>query len=241
MIDLHGKTAVVTGGTRGIGRAIVETLLDCGATVLYTGTHPAPAQPISGAQYAQLDLADEASRAAFIKQTFPELQKLDVLVNNAGINIIEPIEKITDEHWQNVLEINLTGAMRMLRAAAPKLSASGQGRVVNIASISAITSIAGRANYSSAKTGLLGFTRAAALDLAKDGILVNAVAPGFTNTELTAQSLSSEQQRARAAQVPLGRFAEPSEIAQVVLFLCSPLNSIITGQTIVVDGGFTIR
>ncbi len=241
MIDFHGKTAVVTGATRGIGRAIASTFLDCGATVLYTGTHPTLEHPISGARYAQLDLADAASRTAFVEHTLRDLGSLDILVNNAGINIIEPIDRITDEHWQNLLEINLTGAMRMLRAAVPKLAASGQGRVVNIASIWGVISKRGRVSYSAAKTGLIGLTRAAALDLAKDGILVNAIAPGFVNTELTARNLSEQEQRTLAAEVPLGRFAEPKEIAQAVLFLCSPLNTIITGQTIVVDGGFTVR
>lgn len=241
MIDLHGKTALVTGGTRGIGRAIVASFLESGATVLYTGTHPEPKEPISGAQYAQLDLLDSGSCSTFIEEIISKFSSLDVLVNNAGININEPINQITDEHWQNILKINLTGAMRMLRAATPKLTASGQGRVVNIASIWAVISKRGRASYSAAKTGLIGLTRAAALDCAENGILINAVAPGFTNTELTARNVSADEQRALAKQVPLGRFAEPKEIAEVVLFLCSPLNTIITGQTIVVDGGFTIQ
>ncbi len=238
---LQGKTAIVTGGTRGIGRAMTELFLECGATVIYTGVHPAPEQPISGARYEALDLADKKSVERLCSEVLGVLPRLDILVNNAGIQIRSALEDIRDEDWHRLHTVHLTGPMELMRAAAPRMRSGGWGRVVNIASIWGVISKPTRTSYSAAKTGLIGLTRAAALDLAPDGILVNAVAPGLVNTEMTAASLSPEERRAIMLQIPLGRFADPQEIARVVVSLCSPLNTIITGQTIVVDGGFTIQ
>lgn len=240
--DFSGKTAIVTGGTRGIGRRVSELFLERGATVIYTGTKTAPEHEIKGARYAQLDLTKEVSIEAFVKSVIAPSSRIDVLINNAGINVNESIDEISDDHWDNIIKINLTGSMKMSRAVAQIMKKNGAGgKILNISSIWGIISKSKRNAYSAAKTGLIGLTHASALDLAAHGILVNALCPGFVNTELTRRMLSKEEMAHLASEVPLGRFAEVDEIARAVLFLCSGENTYITGQAIVVDGGFTIR
>lgn len=237
---MKDKVAIVTGGTRGIGRSIVELLLEEGCEVIATGTKEEGNVP-SGARYAPLDLADAHSVERFVREVV-ERTAPDILVNNAGININESVDEILDEHWDSVVKVNLTGPMKTMRSVARNMKKSGKGgRVVNISSIWGMISKPKRNAYSAVKTGLIGLTRASALDLAPHGILVNALCPGFVNTELTRRMLSKEEMAKLSSEVPLGRFAEVSEIARAVVFLCSDLNTYITGQTIVVDGGFTIR
>jgi len=240
MIKFSGKTALVTGGTRGIGKSIVRVLEDHGCRVMYTGTrHKAPGR--RDANYMQLDLTDNASVGRCIDR-LKRVPRIDILVNNAGINIIEPADKITLESWEKVLAVNLTGAMILTREVARIMKRNMRGgKIVNISSILGNISIAGRSAYSASKAGLIGLTRAGALDLAPDNILVNAVCPGFTATDLTASMLSKHQMRSLSREVPLGRFANVSEMANVVAFLCSDMNTYMTGQTVVVDGGFTVR
>lgn len=240
--DFSGKTAIVTGGTRGIGRSIAELLLSSGAQVIYTGTKADPERPLKGAQYAELHLDDRQSIRRFAEQVLNPLSALHIFLNNAGISIIEPIDAIKDEHWDKVLQINLTGAMMMMRCVAQKMKSSDKGgRILNISSIWGVIAKAKRASYSASKAGLIGFTRAVALDLAPWNILVNALCPGFTRTELTESILSADEIKELAQQIPLKRFAEVDDIARIALFLCSDLNTYITGQSIVVDGGFTIQ
>lgn len=240
--DFSGKVAIVTGGTRGIGRCIAELLLEGGAEVIYTGTNQSSEYELKGGRYEQLDFMSDQSTAEFIERVIMSSVGIDILVNNAGININESIDEISDEHWDTIVKINLTGPMKMIRAVARVMNKHGKsGRIVNISSIWGIISKSKRNAYSAAKTGLIGLTRASALDLAPHGILVNALCPGFVNTELTRRMLSKEEMSQLAAEVPLGRFAEVDDIARVALFLCSEYNTYITGQAIVVDGGFTIR
>lgn len=239
--DFSGSVAVVTGGTRGIGRCISELLLKGGAQVIYTGTKALPDRILEGGRYEQLDLMSDQSTAAFIERVITP-SRIDILVNNAGVNVNETVDEILDEHWDTIVKINLTGAMKMLRAVAGNMKGNGNcGKIVNISSIWGVISKSKRNAYSAVKTGLIGLTRASALDLAAHGILVNALCPGFVNTELTRSMLSKEEMAQLAFEVPLGRFAEVDEIARAALFLCSSANTYITGQTIVVDGGFTIR
>lgn len=240
--DFSGSIAVVTGGTRGIGRSIAELLLEGGAEVIYTGTKEAAEHEIKGGRYEQLDFTSDDSVSRFFKDVVEKTVGIDILINNAGININEPIDQISDNHWDAIVKINLTGAMKTLRAVSRVMKQGGKGgKVVNISSIWGVISKPKRNAYSAAKTGLIGLTRANALDLAPYGILVNALCPGFVNTELTSRMLSKEEREQLAREVPLGRFAEVDDIARVAVFLCSKFNTIITGQTIVADGGFTIK
>lgn len=226
MISFANKTAVVTGGSRGIGKAIAGLLVELGAKVIATST-------------ADLNLESPDSIAQFC-QKLAATPKIDVLVNNAGINIIEPLDEINIENWQKVIAVNLTGPMLLMKHVGALMKKQKSGRIVNVSSIWGMHSREKRHAYSASKTGLLGLTRSAALDLAKYGVLVNAVCPGFTKTELTFSILSKEEQQSLTEDVPLGRFAEVKEIAQAVAFLCSDQNSYITGQAIVIDGGYTI-
>lgn len=240
-IDFSKKTAIVTGGTRGIGKSIVSLLLESGCYVIYTGTKKQPTSSIKDGQYEQLDLSDEKSIDRFVKKTIDKTPRIDILVNNAGINIVEPIDKIQDENWEKVLAVNLTGSMRLMRAVAKVMKNGHGGRILNVSSIFGIISKAKRSSYSASKAGIIGLTRASSLDLASYNILVNALCPGFTSTELTKSILSSKEINDLSSQIPLGRFADAQEIAKIAVFLCSNLNTYLTGQTIVVDGGITVK
>ena len=241
-IDFSRKTAIVTGGSRGIGRSIVSLLLESECHVIYTGTKEQLESPIEKGRYERLDLSNEKSIERFMEEVISKTPRIDILINNAGINIIEPIDEIQDEHWEKVLTVNLTGSMRLMREVAKVMKKNSQGgKILNISSIFGVVSKAKRNSYSASKTGMIGLTRASALDLAPYNILVNALCPGFTLTELTMSILSEEEMNVLATEVPLGRFADVSEIAKIAVFLCSDLNTYITGQTIVVDGGVTAQ
>ena len=240
--DFSGKTAVVTGGTRGIGKAIVERFSEAGCSVIYTGTKMPP-QPEgrNKCRCRPLDLNDPNSIESFIENVIQPEDSIDILVNNAGINIIESIDKIDVPNWEKVIRVNLTGSMIMIREAAKKMIRHKKGgKIVNISSIFGIVSRSKRNAYSASKSGLIGLTRTCALDLAPYGIQVNALCPGFTDTELTASILSRAEREKLNNDIPLGRFAGVSEISAAALFLCSEFNSYMTGQTLTIDGGYTI-
>lgn len=242
MMDFSDKIAIITGGTRGIGRGIVSLLTDCGCEVIYTGVSKKSEEKNQKGQFEQLDLLDEASISRFIIEVMGNSKKIDILVNNAGINYIEPIDEIHEENWERILKVNLTGSMKLIKGTANIMMQAGTGgKILNISSIFGVVSKEKRNSYSASKTGLIGLTRSCALDLARHNILVNALCPGFTNTELTASVLSTEEMAAMASEVPVGRFAEVSEIATIAVFLVSDLNSHMTGQTLIADGGFTVK
>ena len=220
------KTVLVTGGSRGIGKAICERFALAGYRVV------APTR-------SEMDLADASSVEAYVARNQDTV--FDVIVNNAGINDIHTIEQITDEEIDRAMAINLTSPMRLLRGLVGGMKQRGYGRIVNIGSIWAVVSKAGRCVYSATKNGIHGVTNTLAVELAPSGILVNTVCPGFTLTELTTQNNSPEQIAAICTEIPLGRMAEPSEIAELVFFLGSEQNTYITGQKITADGGFTQR
>ena len=164
------------------------------------------------------------------------------MINNAGINIIESIDEVKYENWEKILAVNLTGPMHLTKAVAKTMKKNKHGgKILNISSIFGVVSKAKRNSYSASKSGLMGLTRASSLDLAPYNILVNTLCPGFTSTELTKSILSSKEMKDLSLQVPLGRFADASEIAKIAVFLCSDLNTYLTGQTIVVDGGVTTQ
>lgn len=242
MMDFSNKVAIVTGGTKGIGKAIVTLLVDCGCEVIYTGTSTNYEVQNRKGRFEHLDLQDDVSVKRFINEVIRNLDKIDILVNNAGVNYIEPIDEIHMEHWERILKINLVGSMKLIKETC-KVMKKGRygGKILNISSIFGVVSKEKRNAYTASKTGLIGLTRSSALDLAHYNILVNALCPGFTNTELTASVLSKEEMTTIASEIPLGRFAEVSEIATVAVFLVSDLNSYMTGQTLIADGGFTAK
>ncbi|MDD3296586.1 MAG: SDR family NAD(P)-dependent oxidoreductase [Candidatus Omnitrophica bacterium] len=240
MINLSGKTALISGGTRGIGKAMVDLFASSGCKVIYTGTKNEEKNLSKDKIFMQLDLAQDKSVKDFFSR-LSTLERIDILVNNAGINIIEPISEIENENWQKVLKVNLTGPMLLTREISKKMKRSGGGKILNISSIFGIMSRQKRNSYSASKAGLIGLTKSSALDLAPYNIVVNALCPGFTLTELTTSILSKEEIEALKKEIPLGRFASVEEIARVALFLCSDLNSYMTGQVVIADGGYILR
>lgn len=246
-IDFSDKTVIVTGGTRGIGAAIGADFESAGAArVILTGTgsetvrtmnEKAVAAGRSTVEYVQADFADEGSTDAFLRFV-RRLDRVDVCVNNAGVNRIVSIDEVKAVTYDWLWRVNTRAPMLVTSAVAPAMKRQRSGRIVNIASIWATVTKAGRAMYSTSKFALVGLTKTAAVELAPFGVLVNAVSPGFTRTELTASTLSEADMESLAKAVPARRFAEPDEIAKVVLFLTSDLNTYLTGQDVVVDGGY---
>jgi 3-oxoacyl-[acyl-carrier protein] reductase len=218
--------ALVTGGSRGIGAEIVLGLKKAGVEVI------SPAR-------TELDLSSAVSVESYLRLHGGE--GIDILVNDAGVNVLEPLEGITDKNWQTTLQVNLTAPMQLIRGFAGGMKQKKWGRVVNVSSIFSLVTKERRAAYSVSKAALNALTRSAALELAPCGILVNAVCPGFVDTEMTRANNSPEDLKRIASQVPLGRLAKPDEIAKTVVFLCSEENVYLTGQTLVVDGGYTCR
>ncbi len=248
MIDLTGKSAVVTGGSRGIGRAIVLRLATQGADVAFSfrGNAAAAGETAAAVQAmgrralpVQGDVSDPAAADGLIKAALEAFGKVDILVNNAGITRDDLIMRMSIEAWQDVINTNLSGAFYAIKAVTrPMLKAKG-GRIINITSVSGQAGQTGQANYSSAKAGLIGLTKATARELASRGITCNAVAPGFVLTELT-KDLAQPLQDQITAATPLGRFGTPEEIANAVAFLASEEAAYITGQVLAVDGGLVM-
>jgi 3-oxoacyl-[acyl-carrier protein] reductase len=248
VIDLSGKSALVTGGSRGIGKAIGLRLATQGADVAfsYKGNEVAARETAREIQALrrralaiQGDVAQIESADAVVKTALDAFGKLDILVNNAGITRDDLIMRMSPEAWREVLETNLFGAFWMTKAVTrPMLKARG-GRIINITSVSGQAGQTGQANYSAAKAGLIGLTKATARELASRGITVNAVAPGFVLTELT-QDLPDELKQEITSRTPLGRFGTTEEVANAVAFLASDEAGYITGQVLAVDGGLVM-
>ncbi len=249
---LAGQKAVVTGGTRGIGRAIVKAFLKEGAQVALLGTREAAAQE-AAREVARECQVEESMALGFgcdIRNT-PEVhlvfgkileafgQRLDILVNNAGITRDKLMPRLTEEDWDAVLDTNLKGVYNGIHAALMPMLKQRQGRIVNISSVVGLLGNPGQANYAAAKAGILGLTKAMARECAGRNVTVNAVAPGFVETDMT-QVLPEALKEKLKTQIPLGRIAQPEEIAAAVLFLASPAAAYITGQVLSVDGGMAM-
>lgn len=243
-MDFTDKTVIITGGTRGIGAAMVNIFCDAGANVMLTGTKrtgsefPGVSNNQNNIQYHQLDYSSDESLKEFI-HSVKKLDSVDILINNAGVNKIESVTEILVDDWDWMNAINLKGPFLLTQALAENMKSQNSGKIINISSIFGVVSKGKRAAYSSTKWGLIGFTKAVALELAPFNVQVNAVSPGFVDTDLTHQILKPEDIKQLVETIPQGRLAQPDEIAKVVLFLCSDDNTYITGQNIVVDGGFT--
>ena len=243
-IDLTGKTALVTGSTRGIGREIAAVLAACGAKVAVAGRDQAKAAEVAtaiggGAQGFGADMSDGAQVTKLVEEVEAAFGSLDILVNNAGLTRDNLLIRIKDEDWDAVLDANLKGAFAAIRAATRGMMKRRWGRIINISSVVGITGNKGQASYAASKAGMLGLTKAVAQELASRNILVNAIAPGFIETEMTA-ALSAEQRAALAERIPLARLGTPTDVANAVAFLASEQAAYITGQVLVVDGGMVM-
>ena len=243
-IDFSNKTVIVTGGTRGIGAAIVELFQQCNAQVIGTGTNTKELERLNQeskerkTDYIYLDFTSNESVQKFLK-FIDKQDRIDVLINNAGVNRINDINDIDENDWDWINRVNLRGPFLLTRAVSGRMKKQGSGRIVNIASIFGVVSKEKRVTYSTTKWGLVGFTKAVALDLAPYNILVNAVSPGFVDTELTRKILGNKEIEELIDTIPQKRLADAGEIAKSVVFLASHHNTYITGQNIIVDGGFT--
>jgi len=241
---LRGEVALITGASRGIGRAILECLAQAGANVVGTATSEAGAQGISqrlqelgaGGCGLVVNVRDRAGCDALVEQVAARFGKLSILVNNAGITADTLAMRMRDEDWDAVIDTNLTAAFRLARACMRGMMKGKWGRVINISSVVGSSGNAGQANYAAAKAGLEGMTRALARELGGRNITVNCVAPGFIDTDMT-RALTQQQQQALLGQIPLGRLGHASEVAATVLFLASAAGAYITGATLHVNGG----
>ncbi|EPP4295554.1 3-oxoacyl-ACP reductase FabG [Vibrio navarrensis] len=240
-MSLSGKVALVTGASRGIGRAIAETLVERGATVIGTATSESGAAAISeylgenGKGFA-LNVTQAESIEATLKAITDEFGAIDILINNAGITRDNLLMRMKDDEWSDIMDTNLTSIFRLSKAVMRGMMKKRDGRIINVGSVVGTMGNAGQANYAAAKAGVIGFTKSLAREVASRGVTVNTVAPGFIETDMT-RALNDEQRAVTLANVPAGRLGDPREIAEAVVFLASPAAAYITGETLHVNGG----
>ena len=247
MTRLDGKVAVITGASKGLGKAMALALGGAGARLALVSRNveqlddvaAAVAQAGGEAATFQADVGDEEQVAALERQVIERFRRVQIVINNAGVNIRKAVTDFTLAEWQSVLNTNLTGAFLMCRAFVPHMKGHGYGRILNVTSIMSHVSIAGRTAYSASKAGLLGFTRALALEVAADGITVNGISPGPFATEMNTQHMQNpEINQWFISRIPAGRWGRVEEVGQLALFLCSEDAGFITGTDILIDGGW---
>ena len=241
MMNLEGKVALVTGASRGIGRAIAELLAERGATVIGTATSENGAAAISDyladkGKGLALNVTNVESIEATLKNINDEFGAIDILVNNAGITRDNLLMRMKDDEWNDIIDTNLTPIYRMSKAVLRGMMKKRSGRIINVGSVVGTMGNAGQANYAAAKAGVIGFTKSMAREVASRGVTVSTVAPGFIETDMT-KALNDEQRAATLSNVPAGRLGDPKEIASAVVFLASPEAAYITGETLHVNGG----
>ncbi len=249
-MNLRGAVAVVTGGSRGIGAAIAEELGRAGAMVVvnYAGSVE-PAEELAStineigggaeAVAVQADVADPEQAQSLIDETINHFGRIDILINNAGKNIDKPLGQLGVEDWDEVLQLDLSASFYVMHAALPHMTEQNSGKIINISSVVGEQGNMMQANYSAAKAGVLGFTKTAALELAQNNITVNAVAPGFIETEMV-EEIPENIQEAILGQIPLGRFGKAEEIARAVRYIVEE-GDYMTGNTLDINGGFYMR
>jgi len=243
-IDLSGQVALVTGSTRGIGRAIAEVLYGAGAKVAIVGRNAEPAGTVAAALGERAagfgcDVAQATQVEALIAAAEKALGPIGILVNNAGVTRDNLLLRLSEQDWDEVLDANLKGAFLTSRAVIKGMMKRRQGRIINITSVVGVTGNKGQANYAASKAGLIGFTKSVAREYASRNVLVNCIAPGYIETDMTA-ALPPESRDALLGQIALGRLGRPADVAGAVLFLASELASYMTGQVLIVDGGMVV-
>lgn len=245
---LTGKIALVTGASRGIGREIALTLAANGATVIvnYNGSKECAEEVVKeieagggSAEAVQCNVADFQASEEMVKNILAKYKKVDILVNNAGITKDNLIMRMSEEDYDAVMDTNLKGTFNMIRHLSRSFIKQRSGKIINLSSVSGVLGNAGQANYSASKAGVIGLTKSVAREFASRGICVNAVAPGFIETEMTS-AMSEEAQNGLKQMIPLGRAGKASDVAELVLFLAGKGSDYITGQIISVDGGMAI-
>ena len=241
---LDGKIVLVTGATRGIGKAISLTLGNSGATVIGTATTESGAENISKVfaenkilgKGMKLDVTDNEQVSNLVKNIGEDFGSVDILVNNAGITRDNILLRMKEDEWEDIINTNLSSIYKMSKSVLRGMIKKRSGRIISITSVVGVMGNAGQSNYAAAKAGIIGFTKSLAREVGVRGITVNAIAPGFIETDMT-DSLPDDQKEALASQIPMGRLGTPNEVAQAVLFLAGESGSYITGQTIHVNGG----
>ena len=250
LFDLTGKVALVTGGSKGLGKAMARGFAEHGANVVISSRHE---EELQAAQkeiqagtnvkvvYRVADMNDRQAVTDLAKFAMDTFGRVDILVNNAGGNTPQTIDSITDEVWDRIVELNLTSCMSLTRALVPQMKERKWGRIIHISSIMGLASKTGRNVYSATKSALIGLARASSLDLGEYGITVNCICPGPFLTDLPGKLLSPEEKAVFASRTALGRWGEPNELAGTALLLASDAGSYITGTTITVDGGTLVK
>jgi 3-oxoacyl-[acyl-carrier protein] reductase len=243
-IDLSSRVALVTGGTRGIGRDIAQTLAECGAKVAVTGrdltrAEEAAASLGGSARGFAADMADSDAVTKLITDVEAQLGPVDILVNNAGLTRDNIVVRLKDEDWDAVMDANLRGAFVAIRAASRGMMKRRWGRIINISSVVGLMGNKGQANYAASKAGLIALTKSVAKELGSRNVLVNAIAPGFIETEMT-EAMTDDARSGLTAMIPLERLGKPRDVSAMVAFLASEQASYITGQVFVIDGGMVM-
>lgn len=236
-ISFENQTVLITGASRGIGKSLFRAYSNLGANVIGTTTDK---KKIINKNFLEVNFENEESTNSFYKK-IKKLKKIDILINNAGINKISSIQNLDEKSLKKILNVNLLAPILLTKIVSKKMIKRKSGYIINIGSIFGHISKSQRSSYSAAKAGLEGFTKAASLDLAKYGILVNSVCPGFVKTDLTKKILGLNKIKQLEEEIPLGRLSSSEEIVNLIIFLSSNKNTYITGQSFIIDGGFVVK